>query len=188
MIKKLPIGNKMYFKFEKNKHAEHSQRHGEMKQVVNGEKIKHLQFSEFTEGHGSILGTLEDGRKFRLHMSELYKMMDEFEFSVYDRNMGNVLDITLQVNWSATNHLRKNKDFTFKASHQEFRKDGNSPNRVNYIVRHGTDENTKFVEYRHGPYYSGQLIITPPNQAHNYSLGPDDLLERANRFNKMYKK
>jgi len=177
----------MYFKFEKNKHAEHSQRHGEMKQTVNGGKIKHLQFSEFTEAHGSILGTLDDGRKFRLHISELYKMMDEFEFSVYDRNMGNVLDITLQVNWSATNDLRNQQDFTFKANHQEFRKDGNSPNRVNYIVRHGTGDKTKFVEYRHGPYYSGQLVITMPKDAHNYSLDGRDLLRRADRFQAMYK-
>ena len=146
---------------------ENSKRHGKMKEIINGSDIRHLQFTEFSEGHGSIYGTLGDGRKFRLHMSELLKMLDEFDFSVYDRNMGNVLDVTLQVNWKSTQNLRSNKNFDFKCNSEEFIKDGNFPNKVNYVVRVGKDLSTKFIMFRTGPYYSGMLKITNPTDVKN---------------------
>jgi len=142
--------------------VENSRRHGQMKELINGSEIRHLQFTEFSEGHGSIYGTLSDGRKFRLHMSEILKMMDEFDFSVYDKDMGNVLDVTLQVNWSSTQNLRKQESFEHKTISPEFSKDGNSPNKVNYVIRIGKGENTRFMERRTGPYYSGLLKITNP--------------------------
>ena len=147
---------------DKAGYVENSKRHGAMKELINGSEIRHLQFTEFSEGHGSIYGTLSDGRKFRLHMSELLKMMDEFDFSIYDKDMGNVLDVTLQVNWSSTSNLRESQDFSYKMNSYEFSKDGNSPNKVNYVVRIGKGENTKFIEHRTGPYYSGLLKITNP--------------------------
>ena len=151
-------------KIQKNKtnHVENSKRHGKMKEIINGSDIRHLQFTEFSEGHGSIYGTLSDGRKFRLHMSEILKMLDEFDFSVYDKDMGNVLDVTLQVNWSSTQQLRTESNFDYKANTTEFLKDGNSPNKVNYVVRIGKETSTKFMMFRTGPYYSGLLKITNP--------------------------
>lgn len=152
----------MSIKKDKTKYVENSRRHGQMKDLINGSEIRHIQFTEFSEGHGSIYGTLSDGRKFRMHMSEILKMMDEFDFSIYDKDMGNVLDVTLQVNWSSTGDLRKNQDFTYKATCEEFLKDGNSPNKVNYVVRIGKGLGTKIVGHRTGPYYSGFLKITRP--------------------------
>jgi len=146
---------------KKNKYSEYSSRHGEMRDLVNGSEIRHIQFSEFSEGHGSIYGTLNDGRKFRLHMSELLKMMDEFDFSVY-KGSGDVLNATLKINWGATNELREENDFTFKSNSTQYRKDGNSPNKVNYVARVGNGKDTKFIEQRTGPYYSGKLVITNP--------------------------
>ena len=73
-----------------------------MSKIINGNEIRHLQFSEFSEGHGSIYGTLNDGKKFKLHITELFKLLDEFEFSVYPGS-GDVLDYWLEVNWDATN-------------------------------------------------------------------------------------
>ncbi len=147
---------------DKTDYIEDSRRHGQMKELINGSDIRHLQFTEFSEGHGSVYGTLSDGRKFRMHMSEILKMVDEFDFSVYDRDMGNVLDVTLQVNWSSTENLRKQESFEHKAKCYEFLKDGNSPNKVNYVVRIGKGPNTRFIEHRTGPYYSGFLKITNP--------------------------
>jgi hypothetical protein len=146
---------------DKNKHSEHSLAYGNMKGIINGNEIRHLQFSEFSEGHGSIYGTLNNGKKFKLHITELFKMIDEFEFSVY-RGSGDVLDHTLKVNWGATNELRREKDFTFKSSSIEYRRDGNTPTKVNYVAKVDKGKDTKFIEYRTGPYYSGNLIITNP--------------------------
>lgn len=164
---------------------ENSNRHGTMKEIINGSDIKHMQFSEFSEGHGSVYGTLSDGRKFRLHISEIVKMIDEFDFSVYDKDMGNVLDVTLQVNWKSTENLRNNKNFSFKKSHPEFIKDGNSPNKVNYIAREGSENETKFVGHRNGPYYSGQLVILHPEEVNNYYLGGQELMRRALYFKQL---
>lgn len=132
-----------------------------MEKIINGNEIRHLQFSEFSEGHGSIYGTLNNGKKFKLHISELFKLLDEFEFSVYPA-LGDVLDYRLEVNWEATNKLRNEKDFTFKSGLFQYEKNGNSPNKVNYVARVGKGEKTKFIQYRTGPYYSGNLIVTIP--------------------------
>ena len=132
-----------------------------MRDIINGSEIRHIQFTEFSEGHGSIFGTLSDGKKFKLHMSELLKMIDEFDFSVYDGS-GNVLDATLRVNWESTNKLRETSDFKFKSKSYEYKREGNMPSKVNYIVKDGKGEDTKFIEHRTGPYYSGQLVITNP--------------------------
>ena len=144
-----------------NKYSEYSEGYGDMKRIISGEEIKHLQFSEFSEGHGSIYGTLNNGQRFKLHITELFKMMDEFDFSVY-RGSGDVIDCTLKVNWGATNELRGEKDFSYKSDSSEYRRDGNTPAKVNYVTKIGSGEDTKFVEYRTGPYYSGNLVITNP--------------------------
>ena len=132
-----------------------------MSKIINGNEIRHLQFSEFSEGHGSIYGTLNDGKKFKLHITELFKLLDEFEFSVYPGS-GDVLDFWLEVNWDATNKLRKEKDFTFKSDSFQYKKNGNNPNKVNYVAKVGKGEDTEFIRYRTGPYTSGNLIITNP--------------------------
>jgi hypothetical protein len=132
-----------------------------MSKLINGNEIRHLQFSEFSEGHGSIYGTLNDGKKFKLHITELFKLLDEFEFSVYPGS-GDVLDYWLEVNWDATNKLRKEKDFTFKSDSFQYKKNGNNPNKVNYVAKVGKGEDTEFIRYRTGPYTSGNLIITNP--------------------------
>jgi|TARA_B100001105_G_C22045525_1_gene295922 hypothetical protein len=132
-----------------------------MSKIINGNEIRHLQFSEFSEGHGSIYGTLNDGKKFKLHITELFKLLDEFEFSVYPGS-GDVLDYWLEVNWDATNKLRKEKDFTFKSDSFQYKKNGNNPNKVNYVAKVGKGEDTEFIRYRTGPYTSGNLIITNP--------------------------
>ena len=132
-----------------------------VQEVVNGGKIKHLQFTEFLEGHGSIYGTFEDGTTFKLHITELLKMMDEFQFEV--RNMsGDVLDHWLKVDWESTNKLREEKSFTHKSELEEYKRNGAIPNKVNYVVKSGEDENTTFTEFRTGPYYSGNMVITKP--------------------------
>ena len=87
--------------------------------------------------------------------------MDEFEFSVYPGS-GDVLDYWLEVNWDATNKLRKEKDFTFKSDSFQYKKNGNNPNKVNYVAKVGKGEDTEFIRYRTGPYTSGNLIITNP--------------------------
>ncbi len=143
------------------KKDEYSKAYGKMRDIINGDQIKHLQFSEFSEGHGSIYGTLVDGKKFKIHISELLKMMDEFDFSVYDGS-GNVLNATLKVNWKSTNKLRETADFKFKSKSYEYNKEGNLPTQVNYVVRDGKGEDAKFIAHRTGPYYSGQLVITNP--------------------------
>ena len=161
---------------DKNKHIEHSLGYGEMKDIIKGEDIQHMQFSEFSEGHGSIYGTLKNGKKFKLHITELFKMMNEFSFSVY-KGSGDVIDYTLKVNWGATNDLRKEKDFSYKSNLSEYKRDGNTPAKVNYVSKKGDDKNTKFNEYRTGsvrpggiviPYYSGQIVITDPKNVKNY--------------------
>ena len=53
---------------DKENYIENSRRHGEMKELISGSEIRHLEFTEFSEGHGSIYGTLSDGRKFRMHI------------------------------------------------------------------------------------------------------------------------
>ena len=85
----------------------------QLQKTINGSEIRHLQFSEFSEGHGSIYGTLEDGSKFKLHITELMKMMDEFKFSVYP-GPGDVLDHQLNIDWKSTNKLRDEKDFIYQ--------------------------------------------------------------------------
>ena len=134
----------------------------ELQKTINGNEIKHLQFSEFSEGHGSIYGTLQDGTKFKIHITELIKMMDEFQFSVYP-GPGDVLDHQLNIDWDSTNNLREEKDFTFKSSTSEYTRMGNSPNKVNYVSKINNGYETKFKEHRTGPYYSGNLVITNPD-------------------------
>lgn len=146
---------------DKVEYYEHSEQHGKMKDLIRGSEIRHIQFTEFSEGHGSIFGTLNDGKKFKLHITELIKMMDEFNFSVY-KGSGDVLNATLKINWESTKQLKKTKDFTYKADLKEYKKDGNMPNKVNYVAKVGYGKDTKFVEHRTGPYYSGQLVITNP--------------------------
>ena len=130
--------------------------------IINGNEIRHLQYSEFSEGHGSIYGTLKDGKKFKIHITELIKMMDEFQFTVYSDLPGDVLDHLLNIDWNSTNDLRKEKDFTFKSSTSEYTRMGNSPNKVNYVSKINNEHETKFREHRTGPYYSGNLVITNP--------------------------
>ena len=130
--------------------------------IINGNEIRHLQYSEFSEGHGSIYGTLKDGKKFKIHITELIKMMDEFQFTVYSDLPGDVLDHQLNIDWNSTNDLRKEKDFTFKSSTSEYTRMGNSPNKVNYVSKINNEHETKFREHRTGPYYSGNLVITNP--------------------------
>ena len=160
---------------KETKHIEHSQAYGEMKDIINGGDIQHMQFSEFSEGHGSVYGTLKNGKVFRLHITELFKMIDEFNFSVY-RGSGNVVDCTLKVNWGSTNDLREEKDFSYKANLSAYKKEGNHPAKVNYVTKEGDNENTKFTGYRTGgvrpggkviPYYSGQMIVTDPKNVKN---------------------
>ena len=133
----------------------------QLQKTINGSEIRHLQFSEFSEGHGSIYGTLEDGSKFKLHITELMKMMDEFNFSVYP-GPGDVLDHQLNIDWKSTNKLRDEKDFTFKSETADYVKMGNLPNKVNYVYKTGKGKNTNFIQKRTGPYYSGNLVITNP--------------------------
>ena len=144
-----------------NKYAEYSEGYGDMKRIINGSEIRHFQFSEFSEGHGSIYGTLNNGQVFKLHITEIFKMMDEFDFSVY-KGSGDVIDCTLKVNWGSTNELRNEKDFSYKSNLSEYKRDGNTPAKVNYVSKIGNDEDTKFIEYRTGPYYSGNLVVTKP--------------------------
>ena len=141
--------------------------------TINGSKIKHLQFCEISEGHGSIYGTLENGNKFKLHITELMKMVDEFDFEVYP-GPGNVLDHWLKIDWDSTNKLKKEKDFSFKSSSNAFTKNHSIPNKVNYIIREGEGTNTKFKPIRKGPYYSGTLvdkIISPSDVKSMYRPG-----------------
>jgi hypothetical protein len=151
---------------DKNKYYEYNDRFGEMRDLINGSEIKHIQFSEFSVGHGSIYGTLNDGKKFKLHISELLKMMDEFDYSVYDGS-GDVLNATLKINWGSTRELKKSTDFTYKAGLNEYERDGNTPNKVNYVSKTGKGKDTKFKGYRTGPYYSGKLVITKPEDVKN---------------------
>ena len=130
---------------------------------INGDEIKHLQYTQFTHGHGSIFGTLNNGKTFKLHLSELLKMMDEFEFNVFEAQ-GKVIDYALKIDWDSTSKSRKQKDFSFKLDSNEYKKDGNFPNQVNYITRSGKGADTKFTEYRLGPYFSGKMEIIHPNK------------------------
>ena len=114
-----------------NKYTEYSEGYGDMKRIINGEEIKHLQFSEFSEGHGSVYGTLDNGQIFKLHITELFKMINEFDFSVY-RGSGDVIDCTLKVNWGSTNELRARKNFLYKSDSHEYKRDGNTPAKVNF--------------------------------------------------------
>jgi hypothetical protein len=66
------------------------------------------------------------------------------------------------IDWNATNKLRKEKDFTFKSNSVQYKKDGNDPNKVNCVSKIGKGEDTKFIEYRTGPYMSGNLVIIDP--------------------------
>lgn len=159
----------------KNQHNEYSPGYGEMKDIINGEDIQHLQFSEFSEGHGSIYGTLKNGKIFKLHITELLKMMNEFNFSLY-KGSGSVIDCTLKVNWGSTNDLRNKTNFLYKSNSNEYRRDGNTPAKVNYVIKKGKEENTTFEEHRMGsirpggktiPYYSGQIVIIKPNDLKN---------------------
>ena len=130
-----------------------------MSKIINGNEIRHLQFSEFSQGHGSIYGILNNEKKFKLHITEIFKMLDEFEFSI-GPGSGKTLDHTLMINWNATNKLRKKKDFTFKSDSAQYKKDGNWPNEVNCVSKTGKGEDTEFIRYRTGPYTSGNLVIT----------------------------
>jgi len=132
-----------------------------MSKIINGNEIRHLQFSEFSQGHGSIYGILNNEKKFKLHITEIFKMLDEFEFSI-DPGSGKKLDHTLMIDWNATNKLRKEKDFTFKSNSVQYKKNGNNPNQVNCVSKIGKGEDTKFIEYRTGPYMSGNLVIIDP--------------------------
>ncbi len=53
-------------------------------------------------------------------------------------------------------------NFTYKADLNEYTRDGNTPNKVNYVSKTGTGKDTKFKGYRTGPYYSGLLVVTHP--------------------------
>ena len=131
----------------------------QLQKTINGSEIRHLQFSEFSEGHGSIYGSLTNGKNFKLHMSELLKMMDEFDFSVYKGS--GPLHMTLKINWGSTNELRERKDFSYKSDLTEYKRSGNPyPGKVNYVTKVSNHKDTKFVEHRRGPYYSGNMIIT----------------------------
>ena len=131
--------------------------------TINGNEIRHLQYSEFSEGHGSIYGTLKDGKKFKIHITELIKMMDEFQFTVYSDLPGDVLDHQLNIDWDSTNKLREENDFTFKSNVNQYTQMGNSPNKVNYVSKTGEGKEVNFNQHRTGPYYSGNLVITNPN-------------------------
>jgi hypothetical protein len=60
--------------------------------------------------------------------------------------------------------LRDKKDFSYKSSLVEYKRDGNWPTKVNYVTKVDNDKDIKFIEHRTGPYYSGKLVITNPEE------------------------